>query len=134
MQIYYELDLDTFEAWSGGEDTLDRIRRAGKTRELESILEDLYPTGISKTELNDLLWFKSEEIFNWLGIRTIEDIKEELEEVKEELENLFDDYASDSEELNEQEAGELYDDCYRDNILKLESQIEDLEAELEEAV
>ena len=134
MEIYYELDLDTFEAWSGGEDTLDRIRRAGKTRELESILEDLYPTGMSKTELNDLLWFRSEEVFNWLGMRTIEDIKEELEEVKEELENLFDDYASDSEDLNEQEAGELYDDYYRDDILKLQSQIEDLEAELEEAV
>lgn len=134
MQIYYELDLDTFEAWSGGEDILDRVRRAGKTRELESILDDLYPTGMSKTELNDLLWFESEEIFNWLGMRTIKDIKEELEEVKEELETLFDDYASDSKDLNEQEAGELYDDYYRDDILRLQSQIEDLEAELEEAV
>lgn len=134
MQIYYELDLDTFEAWLGGEDILDRVRRAGKTRELESILDDLYPTGMSKTELNDLLWFESEEIFNWLGMRTIEDIKEELEEVKEEFETLFDDYASDSEDLNEQEAGELYDDYYRDDILRLQSQIKDLEAELEEAV
>lgn len=134
MEIYYELDLDTFEAWSGGEDTLNRIRRAGKTRELESILEDLYPTGMSKTELNDLLWFQSEEVFNWLGMRTIENIKEELKDVKEELESLLDDYASDSEDLDEREAGELYEDCYRDVILRLESQIEDLEAELEEAI
>ena len=134
MQIYYELDLDVFEAWSGGEDTLNRIRRAGKTRELESILDDLYPTGMSETKLNDLLWFQSKEIFNWLGMRTIEDIREELENVKEELESLLDDYASDSEDLDEKEAGELYDDCYRGAILRLESQIEDLEAELEEAI
>ena len=43
MKISYELDLNTFEAWSGAVGTLDRIREEGKTEALEAILEDLYP-------------------------------------------------------------------------------------------
>lgn len=43
MRIYSELDLNTFEAWSGAVNTLDRIRREGKCEELESILEEKLP-------------------------------------------------------------------------------------------
>ena len=45
MTITYELDLDSFKAWSGAVDTLDRIRREGKCEELEQQLEELYPDG-----------------------------------------------------------------------------------------
>ena len=30
MTITYELDLNSFQAWSGAKDTLDRIQREGK--------------------------------------------------------------------------------------------------------
>ena len=53
MRIYSEISLEHFEAWSGAVDTLDRVREAGKCEELESILEDVYPDGMSETELND---------------------------------------------------------------------------------
>ncbi len=68
MKIYKELSLETFEAWSGAVDTLDRIKEAGKCEELEFILDDLFPDGMGETELNDLLWFEPEEVFEWLGI------------------------------------------------------------------
>ena len=68
MKITYELDLDRFEAWSGAKDTLERIQNEGKCTELENILEDLYPDGMTETELNDLLWFDSESVYEWLGI------------------------------------------------------------------
>ena len=68
MTITYELDLDRFEAWSGAKDTLERIQNEGKCTELENILEDLYPDGMTETELNDLLWFDSESVYEWLGI------------------------------------------------------------------
>lgn len=55
MRIYSKLDLNTFEAWSGAVNTLDRIRREGKCEGLESVLEENYPEGIDETELNDLL-------------------------------------------------------------------------------
>ena len=31
-------------------------------------LEDLYPDGMDETELNDLLWFEPETVYEWLGI------------------------------------------------------------------
>ena len=76
MRIYSETSLESFEAWSGAIDTLDRVREAGKCDELESILEDLYPDGMSKTELNDLLWFEPEIVYEWLGIEEEEEEEE----------------------------------------------------------
>ena len=73
MRIYSETSLENFEAWSGAVDTLDRVREAGKCDELESILEDLYPDGMSETELNDLLWFEPETVYEWLGIEEEEE-------------------------------------------------------------
>ena len=81
MQITYELDLARFEAWSGARDTLDRVYNEGLCEELEAILEDAYPDGMTETELNDLLWFEPELIFEWLGI---EDEDEEEEEEDDE--------------------------------------------------
>ena len=77
MRIYNETSLENFEAWSGAVDTLDRVKEAGKCDELESILEDLYPDGMSETELNDLLWFEPETVFEWLGIEEEEEEEEE---------------------------------------------------------
>ena len=76
MKIYSETSLENFEAWSGAVDTLERVREAGKCDELESILEDLYPDGMSETELNDLLWFEPETVFEWLGIEEEEEEEE----------------------------------------------------------
>ena len=76
MKIYSETSLENFEAWSGAVNTLDRVREAGKCDELESILGDLYPNGMSETELNDLLWFEPETVFEWLGIEEEEEEEE----------------------------------------------------------
>ena len=73
MRIYSETSLENFEAWSGAVDTLDRVREAGKCDELETILEDLYPDGMSETELNDLLWFEPKTVYEWLGIEEEEE-------------------------------------------------------------
>ena len=68
MKIYRETSLESFEAWGDAIGTLDKVREAGKCDELEAILEDLYPDGMSETELNDILWFEPETVFWWLGI------------------------------------------------------------------
>ena len=84
-EIYSELDLNTFEAWSGAVNTLDRIRREGKCEELESILEENYPEGIDETELNDLLWFESETVYEWVGLRTESEINLKSKKVNQSL-------------------------------------------------
>lgn len=85
MIITYELDLNSFKAWSDAVDTLDRIQREDKCEELENILEDLYPDGMTEAELNDLLWFDSEAVYEWLGIRSETKVREEMKEAEEEL-------------------------------------------------
>jgi hypothetical protein len=41
--------------------------------ELESILDELYPDGMTETQLNDLMWFDFDTIKNWLGIEEDEE-------------------------------------------------------------
>ena len=79
MNVTYELDLATFKAWSGAVSTLDRIREEGKCEEMEWLLDELYPDGMSETELNDLLRFDSDWVFETLGISD-EDEEDEDEE------------------------------------------------------
>lgn len=80
MIIHQEIALEDFEAWSGGEDTLDRVWNAGKMRDLEMILEDMYPDGMDTTDLNDLLRFESDAVYGWLGMKTDEEIEQERSE------------------------------------------------------
>lgn len=71
MKIYTEQSLANFEFWSGAKDTANRIwEEKGEEggEQLEAILEDIYPDGIDETQLNDLLWFDAETVYEWLGI------------------------------------------------------------------
>ena len=77
MKIYRELDLTNFEPWSGAVDTYNTIYNADKLKELELLLEELYPDGIEETQLNDLLWFESEWLLESLGISEEEEEEEE---------------------------------------------------------
>ena len=133
MTITYELDLNSFEAWSGAKDTLDRIQREGKCSLLEQILEDIYPDGMTETELNDLLWFDSESVYEWLGIRSEEQIEKEIKEAEEELaevqSNLEDDL--DDDELTTEERAEIIE-SYQPDIDEIKERIVDLKEELSE--
>ena len=132
MTITYELDLNSFEAWSGAKETLDRIQREGKCEELENVLEELYPDGMTETELNDLLWFDSESVYEWLGIRSEEQIEKEIKEAEEELaevqSNLEDDL--DDDELTTEERAEIIE-SYQPDIDEIKERIADLKEELE---
>ena len=133
MTITYELDLNSFQAWSGAKDTLDRIQREGKCSLLEQILEDTYPDGMTETELNDLLWFDSESVYEWLGIRSEEQIEKEIKEAEEELaevqSNLEDDL--DDDELTTEERAEIIEN-YQPDIDEIKERIADLKEELSE--
>lgn len=144
MVIKSDISLENFEAWSGGKDTLDRIINEGKCDELESMLEELYPDGMTDTELNDLLWFDSDTVFEWLGIRTCEQIKEELDDAKTELEDKMQEYEDEAEAIKEdaaeenltaeeieKELEELYTSDYEDDIEELKERIAELEEELD---
>ena len=150
MRIYSEISLESFGAWSGAVNTLDRIRNAGKCDVLESVLEDAYPDGLSETSLNDILWFEPDWCFEMCGMRCESEIREELEEAREELEGLKQEYEDAvSEYIDEMNAryevagmNELDDteidtirqrmwDTFADDAKELEEKIAELKEELE---
>ena len=132
MTITYELDLNRFEAWSGAKETLERIQREGKCTELENILEELYPDGMTETELNDLLWFEPETVYEWLGIRSEGQIEKEIEEAEAELEDKISDLEFDlDDDLTEEERKDIIE-SYQPEIDEIKERIADLKEELEE--
>ena len=115
MKITYELNLDKFEAWSGGEDTLSRIQDEGKDDEFLDLLEETYPNGISEDELNDLLRFEADWIYESLGMAT----DEEWEAWKSELAELaksgdFDDFCAACEKCERCPLYSMKGDCEED--------------------
>ena len=132
MTITYELDLNRFEAWSGAKETLERIQREGKCAELENVLEELYPDGMTETELNDLLWFEPETVYEWLGIRSEEQIKKEIEEAEAELEDKISDLEFDLDDnLTEEERKDIIE-SYQPEIDEIKERITELKEELSE--
>ncbi|MDD4353596.1 MAG: hypothetical protein PHN56_04005 [Candidatus Nanoarchaeia archaeon] len=69
--------LANFEAWSGAKDTKETILNAGKAEEFDYLIEELYPEGLSETQLNDILWFEPDWIYETLGISEEEEEEEE---------------------------------------------------------
>ena len=133
MTITYELDLNNFQAWSGAKKTLERIQCEGKCEELENVLEELYPDGMTETELNDLLWFDSESVYEWLGIRSEEQIEKEIKEAEEELAEVQSnlEYDLDDDELTTEERAEIIE-SYQPDIDEIKERIADLKEELSE--
>lgn len=69
MIIKTETNLRGFEAWAGAIDTKKIILDAGLEEEFEILIDELYPEGLSDTELNDILWFDPDWILEALGIK-----------------------------------------------------------------
>jgi hypothetical protein len=90
--------LNDFEPWSGAVSTWELIVNADKVEALDFMLEDLYPEGISNTELNDLLWFEASWILDMLSIdedeMVIEDEEVEEEGEEDEIETAEDAFAA----------------------------------------
>lgn len=81
MTIVHELSVWDYEPWSGAVDTYERICKEGKLDLLAQVLDDVYcdRETMTDTELNDLLWFESDSVYEWLGMQT----DDEIEEAKE---------------------------------------------------
>ena len=66
MELY--TNLVHYQPWGGARDTYALIDMNNKLNELDNLITELYPEGISMIELNDLLWFDSEWVLEQLGI------------------------------------------------------------------
>lgn len=76
MKVYSEQSLGDFEFWSGAKDTVKYLT-AEQMDTVEAILEDVYPDGMTNTEINDIFWFEEDTIAEWLGYNSFEELMEE---------------------------------------------------------
>ena len=84
MKIYTEQSLRDFQFWSGAKEFAETLTDK-QFDQVETILEDLYPEGMTDTQINDLFWFEEETIREWLDLPT-----EEQEEANQEIEKWED--------------------------------------------
>ena len=138
LTITKTMDIYDYEPWSGAVYAYERITREGKLDELDNVLEEVYPEGIDETELNDLLWFEPETVYEWLGMRTEAEIREEIEEaeahlaeISDEIDDLRSDFEYESDEMTEEKAAELWSAEYVGKLVDLEKEAEDVNGEIE---
>ena len=87
MKIITETSLERFDAWNGGEDTLDVLIEKDLCDKLEQILEcDVFEDGCTDTELNDFLWFERDTIAEWFGFSSWEALENGEDDEEEEVE------------------------------------------------
>lgn len=60
--VYY------FEPWEGAVHTYEKIKDAHKLAELESLVDELYPEGLTVQDFNDLLWFEDDWVLSMLNL------------------------------------------------------------------
>lgn len=73
IKYYIEENLKDFRAWSGGLDTLNKLKELDRVEDVESYIEECM-TEASDTDINDFLWFESDFIFTeLLGINEEEE-------------------------------------------------------------
>ena len=73
MKIYSEKSLKDFDFWSGAKNTVKYLSE-DEINQIETILEDCFPEGMSETEINDFFWFEDDTIAEWLGYSSFDDI------------------------------------------------------------
>ena len=71
------MDFSDYQPWAGARDTYALIDCNNKLEELDELITECYPDGLTQTELNDILWFDSEWVLSSLGIE--DDDNDELE-------------------------------------------------------
>ncbi len=98
------IDFSEYKPWSGAVDTYELIKDADKLDELEAYLEECYPDGITATQINDILWFDSDQVLSYLGLGDAED-----EEVDESLKEYW---WEDNDPMNWSDKEPLVYSCY----------------------
>ena len=70
MTVSREIALKDFEFWGGAKAVADRLtaQEFDRLEEYFESLEEDFGRVYSETEINDLMWFETDEILFWLDI------------------------------------------------------------------
>ena len=138
--LYKEMSIHDFKPWSGAVNTYERLKRNDKLDDLEWSLSEIFgKDDIEETELNDLMWFDPDVIYEFVGLLTESEIEEEIEETESEIEYITEYLNTLEEELEECESGsdEWQNirgsfEAYKIDINNLYDELDRLREELEE--
>lgn len=72
MIIIKDIKLEDFDFWSGAKQLAECLT-LGDLQEIEEHLDELYPDGLTETQINDLFWFDEDFICDLIG-KTYEEI------------------------------------------------------------
>lgn len=73
MKIVSHENLYMFDFWCGAEDTAHVLTQA-EMEMIDDILSEIYPEGLSPTEINDIFWFDSDWIAELVGYNDFEEL------------------------------------------------------------
>lgn len=87
-------NFSDYSPWSGAVDTYNKIVDAHKLGELESLLDEWFDGEATITQINDTLWFESEDVLEALGLkettfRAVSIVDDEIDN-EEEFDNIHD--------------------------------------------
>lgn len=69
MKYTVDFDVNRFEFWSGAKYTIADVKRYGLMEELGNLIEEIFADRTPTcTEINDYVWFESDEIYERLKI------------------------------------------------------------------
>lgn len=75
MRIYTETNLDDVTYWGGAAATYMELTD-DEVEYIQDYLEDLYPDGMSETDLNDFMWLECDLIAEILGYEDWENLED----------------------------------------------------------
>lgn len=75
MKIITDTNLNDFTYWGGAGYTFMALD-SHQIGEIESMLEEVYPDGMTETQINDFFWFERDTIAEWLGFEDWEDLED----------------------------------------------------------
>ena len=75
MKVHKEISLTEFDFWAGAKDTVIHLTDE-ELDQIEGILKELVPDGLTENDLNDLFWHEVDLIAEWLGFESFEELME----------------------------------------------------------
>ena len=67
MKIISEIDIRNFDFWSGGADRAKDVKCDEDWDAIEAFLNEIYPDGMTDTQLNDIFWFDFDSLAEACG-------------------------------------------------------------------
>lgn len=130
--LYKEMSIYDFEPWGGAVNTYRRLERNNKLNDLEWSLSEIFGRDdIEETELNDLLWFEPDTVYEMVGLETESEIEDRIEEIESEIEYITECMDVFDEELEKCEPGSDEWQNIRDNFEAYKLDLNNLYDELE---